>query len=147
MNWSDKSILVTGGASFISSHLIDLLVSKGATGKGRIRVVDDLTSGKLANIQGHIDSGVVEFVKADLLEPGVPQAAVAGVREAPGVLVLFAGVDAKGSGVELRLSGVPIVGADGNADLAAPPATAELRISYAANVARPDIVRLPPGAF
>ena len=77
MNWSEKSILVTGGASFISSHLIDLLVAKGATGKGQIRVVDDLTSGKLANIQGHIDSGVVEFVKADLLQPGVPQAAVA----------------------------------------------------------------------
>lgn len=79
--------------------------------------------------------------------PWQPQAAVAGVREAPGVLVLFAGVDAKGSGVELRLSGVPIVGTDGTADLAAPPSTAELRISYAANVARPDIVRLPPGAF
>ncbi len=76
-----------------------------------------------------------------------PQAAVAGVREAPGVLVLFAGVDAKGSGVELRLSGVPIVGPDGTADLVAPAGTAELRLSYAANVARPDIVRLREGAF
>jgi nucleoside-diphosphate-sugar epimerase len=77
MNWQDKAILVTGGASFISSHLIDLLVSKGAR---RIRVVDDLSSGRLVNIQGHIDSGVVEFVQADLLQPGVAQAAVSGIQ-------------------------------------------------------------------
>ena len=77
MDWNDKRILVTGGASFISSHLIDLLVEKGARD---IRVVDDLTSGKLANIQGHIDSGVVEFRQEDLLHPGVAQRAVEGVH-------------------------------------------------------------------
>lgn len=77
MNWTEKRILVTGGASFISSHVIDRLVACGAR---RIRVVDDLSSGRLANIQGHIDGGVVEFVKADLLEPGVAQAAVAGTN-------------------------------------------------------------------
>lgn len=76
MNWKNRPVLVTGGASFISSHLIDLLVSKGAN---QIRVVDDLTSGKLANIQGHIDSGVVEFIEADLLQPGVAQRSVAGM--------------------------------------------------------------------
>ena len=76
MNWKNRPVLVTGGASFISSHLIDLLVSKGAN---RIRVVDDLTSGKLENIQTHIDSGVVEFVEADLLQPGVAQRAVEGM--------------------------------------------------------------------
>ena len=59
MDWPSRHILVTGGASFISSHVIDQLVSKGAR---RIRVVDDLTSGRLANIQGHIDAGTVEFV-------------------------------------------------------------------------------------
>ena len=76
MNWSEKHVLVTGGASFISSHLIDLLVEKGAR---RIRVVDDLSSGRLANIQGHIDAGVVEFRQEDLLLPGVTQRAVEGV--------------------------------------------------------------------
>ena len=64
MNWQDKTVLVTGGASFISSHLIDLLAAKGAR---RIRVVDDLTSGRLENIQDHIDAGLVEMVRADLL--------------------------------------------------------------------------------
>ncbi len=75
MQWSNQHVLVTGGASFISSHLIDLLVEKGAR---RIRVVDDLTSGKLSNIQSHIDSGVVTFVQEDLLAPGAAQRAVAG---------------------------------------------------------------------
>jgi nucleoside-diphosphate-sugar epimerase len=77
MDWEEKTVLVTGGASFIGSHLIDLLAENGVR---RIRVVDDLSSGRLANIQGHIDSGVVALVQADLLTPGVAQAAVAGIQ-------------------------------------------------------------------
>src|SRR5258708_1548276 len=77
MDWGEKAVLVTGGASFISSHLIDLLVEKGAR---RIRVVDDLSSGRLANIQGHLDTGVVELVQADLLAPGVAQGAADGME-------------------------------------------------------------------
>jgi nucleoside-diphosphate-sugar epimerase len=73
MNWPAKHVLVTGGASFISSHLIDHLAARGAT---RIRVVDDLSSGRLANIRRHVDSGLVHFVEADLLAPGVAQEAV-----------------------------------------------------------------------
>jgi len=76
MDWTQQAVLVTGGASFISSHLIDLLVERGAR---RIRVVDDLSSGRLGNIRGHLDSGVVEFLEADLLTPGVPERAVAGM--------------------------------------------------------------------
>lgn len=76
MNWPDRHVLVTGGASFISSHLIDQLVARGVR---RIRVVDDLTSGKLANIQAHIDSGVIEFRQEDLLTTGAAERAVAGV--------------------------------------------------------------------
>ncbi|HRC83973.1 MAG TPA: NAD-dependent epimerase/dehydratase family protein [Thermoanaerobaculia bacterium] len=76
MNWQQKRVLVTGGASFISSHLIDHLVARGAR---RIRVVDDFSSGRRANIEQHLASGVVELVEADLLEPGVAQAAVAGM--------------------------------------------------------------------
>ena len=74
--WSTTRILVTGGASFISSHLIDLLVAKGAR---TIRVVDDLSSGKLENVKDHIESGVVEFRQEDLLGPGAAQKAVAGI--------------------------------------------------------------------
>lgn len=76
MDWKERRILVTGGASFISSHLIDLLVTAGASS---IRVVDDLSSGHLKNIQGHLDTRTVEFHQADLLTPGVAEQMVAGV--------------------------------------------------------------------
>jgi nucleoside-diphosphate-sugar epimerase len=76
MDWKEKLVLVTGGTSFISSHLIDLLVEKGAR---RIHVVDDLSSGKIANIQDHLDAGFVELRVEDLLHPGVAQRAVEGV--------------------------------------------------------------------
>jgi nucleoside-diphosphate-sugar epimerase len=76
MDWKGRKVLVTGGASFISSHLIDLLIEKGAR---RIRVVDDLSSGRLANIQDHLDAGRVELQRADLLVPGVAQEAVRGI--------------------------------------------------------------------
>jgi len=67
MNWNNKSVLVTGGASFIGSHLVDALIERGA----RVRVVDNLSSGKLENLKPHLDAGRVEFRHADLLQPGV----------------------------------------------------------------------------
>jgi UDP-glucose 4-epimerase len=73
MEWSNKRVLVTGGASFIGSHLIDLLIEKGADG---IRVVDDLSSGRGDNIQGHLDAGRASLIRANLLAPGVPEAIV-----------------------------------------------------------------------
>jgi UDP-glucose 4-epimerase len=57
-----KSILVTGGAGFIGSHVVDRLVSEGCA----VRVLDDLSSGKIANIDSHLSSGAVEFVKGDI---------------------------------------------------------------------------------
>src|SRR3972149_10472570 len=42
-----KLVLVTGGASFIGSHLVDTLLRKGA----EVRVADDFSSGKLENLQ------------------------------------------------------------------------------------------------
>ena len=71
-----RPVLVTGGASFIGSHLVDALVAVGA----RVRVVDDLSSGNLANIQRHVDAGAVELVQADLLDPEVPAQTVAGIH-------------------------------------------------------------------
>jgi nucleoside-diphosphate-sugar epimerase len=47
MNWKRKNVLVTGGASFIASHLVDKLNSLGAA----IRVADDFSSGKLENLE------------------------------------------------------------------------------------------------
>ena len=74
-NWSEKRVLVTGGCSFIGSHLVGALIEKGA----RVRVVDNLSSGKLENIQHWIDLGTVEFLEADLLESESAERAVQGI--------------------------------------------------------------------
>jgi nucleoside-diphosphate-sugar epimerase len=73
--WSGKVVLVTGGASFIGSTLTDQLVARGA----RVRIVDDLSSGHLDNLRGHLGNGNVDFLQADLREPGVTRAAMHGV--------------------------------------------------------------------
>lgn len=76
MDWRSTRTLVTGGASFIGSHLVDALLARGA----RVRVVDNLTSGKLDNIRRHVQSGDVEFVEADLNDPHVAERAVKGMN-------------------------------------------------------------------
>jgi nucleoside-diphosphate-sugar epimerase len=75
MDWKNRSVLVTGGTSFIGSGIVDALVTRGA----KIRVVDDLSSGKLDNIEHHVKQGGVEFMQADLREPGVAERAVKGM--------------------------------------------------------------------
>lgn len=57
-----KEVLVTGGAGFIGSHLVDLLVSNGAV----VTVLDNLSSGRLSNlaqVQDHI-----HFVHGDITD-------------------------------------------------------------------------------
>lgn len=59
-------ILVTGGAGFIGSHLVDRLVLDGFD----VVVVDNLSSGTLENIRRHIDSKKIEFKQVDLKNRG-----------------------------------------------------------------------------
>lgn len=76
MDWSSKNVLVTGGCSFIGSHLVEGLVERGA----RVRVVDDLSSGVRENIDGALKSGRVEFEEADLLDPKTASKAVSDIH-------------------------------------------------------------------
>src|ERR1700684_3191265 len=73
--WTHKKVLVTGGASFIGSHLVDQLLNRGA----KVHVVDDLTSGRLSNIEEHLKAKRITFVEADLREPGVTRSAMNGI--------------------------------------------------------------------
>ena len=58
--WIGKNVLVTGGASFIGSHLAEKLVSLGAN----VTVVDDLSSGNLENLS--TVKNKIKFIKKDL---------------------------------------------------------------------------------
>jgi nucleoside-diphosphate-sugar epimerase len=64
--------LVTGGAGFIGSHLVEELVRRGE----RVRVVDNLSTGKRQNI-AHVAS--VDFVDGDLADLEVARRTVKGV--------------------------------------------------------------------
>jgi UDP-glucose 4-epimerase len=61
---SSPFVCVTGGAGFIGSHVCDRLVERGC----RVVVIDDLSSGKRANLAGHLESGAVELIVADVAE-------------------------------------------------------------------------------
>ena len=55
--------LVTGGAGFIGSHLVDKLMKEGHS----VRVLDNLSSGKIENFEKWLDEARLEFIKEDLL--------------------------------------------------------------------------------
>ncbi len=57
-------IMVTGGAGFIGSHIVDRLVNEGH----HVVVYDNLSSGKMEFIERHMDKDNFKFVKADLLD-------------------------------------------------------------------------------
>ena len=56
-------ILVTGGAGFIGSHIVDRLISSG----NEVIVYDNLSSGKLEFLEHHMRNKNFKFVKEDLL--------------------------------------------------------------------------------
>ncbi|MGD0451255.1 MAG: NAD-dependent epimerase/dehydratase family protein [Candidatus Bathyarchaeia archaeon] len=62
--WKNKKVLVTGGASFIGSHLVDTLLRTGAI----VTVADDLSSGKLENLEYPLKKGQAanQWVSKDL---------------------------------------------------------------------------------
>lgn len=54
--------LITGGAGVIGSHLTDALLSAGV----RVTVLDDLSTGKLANLEGHERDDRLKVVRGDV---------------------------------------------------------------------------------
>ena len=70
-----SEVLVTGGAGFIGSHVVDLLVERGYG----VRVLDNLSTGRLENIEGHLDGDQVSFVQGDVRDVGLVRKSVQGV--------------------------------------------------------------------
>jgi UDP-glucuronate decarboxylase len=58
-------VIVAGGAGFLGSHLVDVLLSQ----KNKVIVVDNLYTGSKANIQEHFSNPLFEFINHDITEP------------------------------------------------------------------------------
>ena len=71
-----RRILVTGGAGFIGSHIVDRLVEEGYA----VRVIDNLSSGRLENLARHRGNPHVKVIVGDLKRPEDALRAVEGVE-------------------------------------------------------------------
>lgn len=66
-------VLVTGGAGFLGSHTVDRLVALGHD----IRVIDDLSTGRLTNLDESISE--IEFIEADIRDLSAASSACKGI--------------------------------------------------------------------
>ncbi len=68
--------LVTGGAGFIGSHLVDALVAQGKS----VRVLDNFSSGREEFLAHHNGTANVEIMRADLLDPDAVKKSMLGIE-------------------------------------------------------------------
>jgi len=70
-----KKVVVTGGAGFIGSHLAEELARRDY----RVIILDDLSAGKIENIEDLLDKENVEFIKGSITDPPLLQELFRGV--------------------------------------------------------------------
>lgn len=73
---SNKTFLVTGGAGFIGSNLVEYLLKYKA---GKVKVFDNLSNGYYKNVELFLSNPSFEFIKADLLDENACREACKGV--------------------------------------------------------------------
>lgn len=65
---SDKRILVTGGAGFVGSYVVEQLIEQGVK---EVVIVDNLLRGSRKNIDGSLSSGKVNLIEGDIRDCGL----------------------------------------------------------------------------
>lgn len=68
--------LVTGGAGFIGSHLVEALLAQGRT----VKVLDNYTTGRPQNLDHLKDQSGLTLIEGDLNDPGALEQAIDGVE-------------------------------------------------------------------
>jgi len=64
---TDRHVVVAGGAGFLGSHLCDALIARG----DRVTCVDDLSTGRRANVEHLVDGERFELVEVDVVRDGL----------------------------------------------------------------------------
>ena len=78
MNWSDKSVLVTGAAGFIGSHLVEELAALGCQVRAFVRYTSRADIGHLNSLPETLRDGL-EIVMGDLRDPNAVEKSVHGM--------------------------------------------------------------------
>lgn len=73
---ADHKFLVTGGAGFIGSNIVEYLLKHGAS---KVRVLDNFSTGAMENIQEFVSHPSFEFMQGDIRDLEVCRAAVKGI--------------------------------------------------------------------
>lgn len=73
---SRSSFLITGGAGFVGSNIAEYLMKHGA---GKVRVLDNLSEGKIENIQPFLDRPNFEFINGDISDSATCTKACEGI--------------------------------------------------------------------
>ncbi|HEY0895144.1 MAG TPA: NAD-dependent epimerase/dehydratase family protein, partial [Sphingobacteriaceae bacterium] len=73
---SGYSFLVTGGAGFIGSNLVEYLLKYGAR---KVRVLDNLATGHLRNLEPFMEHPAFEFMEGDIRSLQTCEQAMAGI--------------------------------------------------------------------
>lgn len=85
--WKNRKVIVTGGAGFIGSHLVEYLVEDGA----KVRIADNLERGRLDNLDAVKDD--FEFLNVDLRNPDACRDAMQGMEVAFNLAAKVTGIE------------------------------------------------------
>jgi len=85
--WKDKKVLVTGGAGFIGSHVVEKLIERGAI----VTVLDNLQNGSLKNLETY--TGKFKFIKGDCTDSNISEKACQGQNIVMNLAARVGGID------------------------------------------------------